>query len=98
MPMQSGSYIFGSDKYPELVANRPPRTRPVQDLITFATPFATVPTVIVSLNLVDSENTTNLRIAVGTDTINTQSFELVVTTWWDTAIFSVGISWIAYTD
>lgn len=53
---------------------------------------------VVSINRIDSDATTNLRIWVTTDTVNTSGFELLATTWWDTQIHSVGVSWIAYTN
>ena len=98
MPMQSGSFIFDSNKYGELLDNDPPRNRTCQDYISFARPFATAPKVIVSLNQIDCDPGYNLRIMAGTDTINVNGFELLATTWADTKIFSAGISWIAYTD
>jgi hypothetical protein len=98
MPIQSGSFIFDSASYGELLDNDPPRLRTCKDFITFPKPFATTPTVIVSLNRVDSDNGQHLRITAGTDTVNVKGFELLATTWYDTRIYSVGISWIAYTD
>ena len=52
--------------------------------------------VVISLNRIDGGNNANLRILISTDTVNPTGFELLASTWWDTQIFSVGVSWIAY--
>lgn len=98
MPIQSGSFTFDSGAYPQLLDNNPPGVRQAQDFINFPTPFAKAPIVMVSINRLDSGASANLRINATTDTVNTNGFELLVTTWWDTQIYSVGVSWIAYTN
>lgn len=98
MPIQSGFFTFDSGTYPQLLDNNPPGDRQAQDYINFPTPFATAPIVVVSINRIDSGASQNLRIRVLTDTVNTSGFELLASTWWDSQIYSVGVSWIAYTN
>jgi hypothetical protein len=52
--------------------------------------------VSVAISRLDADHAVNVRIMTYTDTINNDGFELIVRTWWDTVIHSVGVSWIAY--
>lgn len=98
MQIQSGYFFFTQDVYPQLGDNDPPSDRRAQDFINFPTPFASVPTVAVSIVHLDVYNGTNTRIQISTDTVTDDGFELIARTWWDTLIYSVGVSWIAYGD
>jgi hypothetical protein len=98
MTIQSGTFIFDSSAYPQLIDNDPGGDRSAQNYIPFATAFTGTPTVVVSLNRIDIGSQENSRVLLATDTINANGFELIVTTWADTVLYSAGVSWIAYGD
>jgi hypothetical protein len=96
MMIQSGTFTFDASTFPQLSNPNPPSARTAQDFIVFPVGFAGVPKVSVSLNRLDVSGERNTRVVVGTDTITDNGFELVLSTWWDTTLFSAGVSWIAY--
>ena len=51
--------------------------------------------VVVGLTHLDSGNAAGLRISADAQNIDREGFELVLTTWADTAIYGVGCSWVA---
>ena len=96
MKIQSGNFTFDSGAYPQLADPNPPGDRTAQDFINFPTPFTGVPTVMVALSRLDVGNGANTRVTTFTDTINNDGFGAVLKTWWDTTLYSAGVSWIAY--
>jgi H-type lectin domain. len=69
--------------------------RRFRETIKFPEPFTTPPRVAVALTGVDSSNTTNLRIWIEAQDIETHEFDLLVNTWDDTIIYGVSGVWIA---
>jgi hypothetical protein len=65
--------------------------------IAFPTAFSTTPTVIVALYGVDAANSANLRLTVATADVETGEFNVVFNTWADSVIYTVWVSWIAFT-
>ncbi|HEV7586750.1 MAG TPA: H-type lectin domain-containing protein [Longimicrobium sp.] len=65
--------------------------------ITFPTAFSTPPTMIVALYGVDAGNSANLRLTVATADIEASEFNVVFNTWADSVIYTVWVSWIAFT-
>ena len=63
--------------------------------IKFPEPFTTSPRVAVALTGVDASNTTNLRIWIAAQDIETHEFDLEVNTWDNTILHGVTGVWIA---
>ncbi len=63
--------------------------------IVFAQPFAEVPTVHVSLSLWDMDSSANSRAEVRADKIGTDRFDVVFSTWGDSRVARVHVSWLA---
>jgi len=64
--------------------------------VKFNTPFASKPDIIVSPGQIDANTKeTNLRYKISYNGVNANGFSIVVNTWNDTKLFSVGGSWIA---
>ncbi len=64
-------------------------------IISFLKEFKSVPTVVVSLCSADVSCYTNFRVSVYATDINLKGFVVHADTWWDTALYSCGVSWIA---
>lgn len=58
--------------------------------------FRTAPKVEVMLSKFDTWNGTNIRLAVSAGNIQSNGFDLIITTWGDTHIYNVSANWIAY--
>jgi hypothetical protein len=99
MQMQSGIISYGY-LYPginwTLNAGTGSRSFTTPD-IQFPTPFTTTPTVIITLCGVDAGSNANLRLTVDTSDIEPSEFNAVFNTWGDSVIYTVWVSWIAYT-
>jgi len=65
--------------------------------IRFPTPFSTKPTIIVALYGVDAGNGANLRLTVTTSDVEPEEFNAEFKTWGDSVIYTVWVSWMAYT-
>ncbi|GAA5787148.1 H-type lectin domain-containing protein [Chitiniphilus shinanonensis] len=58
--------------------------------------FTQPPTVLVSMAVLDSSKSANLRIRCWADTVSAGSFRLVAQSWGDTYIYAIGGTWIAF--
>jgi hypothetical protein len=67
-------------------------------VINFSTPFKNKPEILVSFALLDFVNNdgVDFRLNCVAENAATHSFELAVSTWLDTEVWSVGVSWLAY--
>jgi len=63
--------------------------------ILFSKKFTSVPTVIVSLQLVDVSNSANIRAKVYATHVGLEGFTVHADSWDDTALHSCGVSWLA---
>jgi hypothetical protein len=64
--------------------------------VEFSKPFEKKPNVLVCVNQVDADKTTNLRYKVEATAISRDGFILKIITWGDTKIFGIGGFWIAH--
>jgi cytochrome oxidase assembly protein ShyY1 len=69
--------------------------RVYSQIVKFAKPFKTTPSVIPSMILLDSEKDTNLRYHIFVKDIKPNQFTLYLKTWSNTSIYSARIGWIA---
>jgi hypothetical protein len=63
--------------------------------ITFGTPYVNIPVVQVALTGFDIDNRSTARLAVSTESITPNGFDLLVSTWMDTRVYQVSVSWMA---
>jgi H-type lectin domain len=63
--------------------------------IEFATPFAAPPLVHVGISGFDVDHDDTARLRVHAEAISPTSFELVLTTWRGTKVYSAETSWLA---
>lgn len=64
--------------------------------VEFPKPFEKKPTVVIAVNHVDADKTTNLRYSVQATSISRDGFTLRISTWGDTKIFGLGGFWVAH--
>ncbi len=72
-----------------------PRTSRSLD-IPFKVPFELPPRIIVALAVIDAEHQFNLRVTVSAEEVQAEEFNIRVTTFGDSLIYSVLVSWIAH--
>jgi hypothetical protein len=60
--------------------------------------FSSPPKVQVMLNTLDVEQAINTRVSVAPINISATGFDIQVSTWADSKVYSVGISWVAYIE
>jgi hypothetical protein len=77
---------------PGLTAGEP---RTFQWHVSFDHPFANVPVVHVGLTGFDIDNRDTARLEVGAVAISSDGFDLLLTTWRETRVYEVSISWLA---
>jgi hypothetical protein len=58
--------------------------------------FAKVPKVRVMLNQIDTDQAVNTRISVQVTSVTQSGFSIEVSTWADSKVYGVGVSWFAY--
>jgi hypothetical protein len=63
--------------------------------VPFATPFFFPPVVHAGLTGFDIDQGTSSRLAVTVTNITSEAFDVVLTTWQNTLVYSAEISWIA---
>ncbi|KAI0185112.1 hypothetical protein EV127DRAFT_442468 [Xylaria flabelliformis] len=63
--------------------------------INFLNQFKSVPTVTVSINSADVSNAGNFRVKVYATAVDVKGFTIHAESWWDTTLYSCGVSWIA---
>lgn len=64
--------------------------------IKFQPPFSGTPQILLALSGIDSEHTTNLRLTVRPDDVEPDEFNIMVSTWDDSIIYSVMVTWLAF--
>ncbi len=70
-----------------------PRARSIP--VTFSTEFRIVPSVHVSLNMWDLDQTTNHRADISVENISATGFDIIFKTWGDTKIARARAAWLA---
>lgn len=70
--------------------------RHYEQSVSFATEFANVPIVTVTLRGFHIQDGEDKRLAIGITGTTTTGFVLNLDTWGDTSVVGVGVSWIAY--
>jgi len=76
---------------------QPPGVRYFLQHVDFQQPFTEMqpPIVLVMLSSVDSDKDTNERVAVTAEDITNYGFNVRYTSWWDTRLYGVSVTWIA---
>lgn len=69
--------------------------REVVKYVSFKTPFNGKPSVSAALAMVDGSNAANLRVNLTVQDVTNDGFNVRVSTWADTKLAAVSISWIA---
>ena len=64
--------------------------------IYFNETYENIPDVHVSLVGFDISKERNARLKIYSESINREGFDLKIFTWWDTILFKVNVSWVAY--
>lgn len=64
--------------------------------VRFASPFETIPNVVVAVNKLEADKTQNVRIDVQATAISRDGFVLRIKTWGDSKVNVVGGSWVAH--
>jgi hypothetical protein len=64
--------------------------------IQFPQPFTQTPTVRVSLAGIDADGQFNTRLQLTTEDVQADEFNIRVTTWDDSIVYAVWVSWIAH--
>jgi hypothetical protein len=61
--------------------------------------FSTPPNVQVTLSMIDAENDgSNIRLSVSPVNITTNGFDIQVSTWLDSKVYAVGVTWLAHAE
>ncbi len=94
--MQTGAFFFSEQTQPnEWNLSSGTGGRTFRATIKFPHPFDAPPQLAVALTGIDSANTTNLRIWIGTEDVEAHEFDLIVNTWDNTLIYGIHGVWIA---
>jgi hypothetical protein len=64
--------------------------------VPFETPFSSAPKVALALTGVDADQTTNLRLNIEAFDIEAHEFSVRISTWDDTLVYAVWVTWIAH--
>jgi hypothetical protein len=64
--------------------------------VKFDTPFSTTPKVTLALTGVDADHATNLRLNLEAYDIGLDEFSVRISTWDDTLVYAVWVTWIAH--
>ncbi|KAG8995395.1 hypothetical protein FRB94_009186 [Tulasnella sp. JGI-2019a] len=64
--------------------------------ISFEKAFAEPPKIVCWLNMIDMDHKHNCRIAVGVKNVTKTGFNLCITTWHDSILYTASATWIAY--
>lgn len=93
--IQSGDYYANFvNKYPDMYTKH--GSRKVTIPINFDEKYDSIPHVMVSLSGIDGLHTANTRIMVYAKNVNTSRFDIDIETWYDSALYTVKISWISF--
>ncbi|GAP82867.1 putative metalloprotease protein [Rosellinia necatrix] len=63
--------------------------------VNFVKTFKSIPTVMTSITSADVSNSSNFRVKVYATAVDIKGFTVVAETWWDTKLYSCGVSWTA---
>jgi hypothetical protein len=63
--------------------------------VSFARAFRGVPLVHVGMTGLDASNLDAVRVTVSASNITPEGFEIAVSTWLDSRVWRVGVSWLA---
>jgi hypothetical protein len=91
----SGRVSFGKSRTPNYNLHEGYGLRSVSQHIDFSNKFHTTPSVIPALCLIDILNDANSCVKVTVENVNSQGFDLRLTTWSDSHIWSIAAAWIA---
>jgi hypothetical protein len=97
LAIENGSQWMSSDA-PKWTLEEGEGIRRVVIPIKFSEPFLSAPKISLSFNYLDTDNTFNQRIKVEAKRVTTTGYNMVLTTWYDSIIWAVGVSWIAIGD
>jgi hypothetical protein len=64
--------------------------------VSFDSPFDTPPNVVLAVGGIDSAQTANLRLALEAYDCEPGEFNIRISTWADTLLFNVVVTWIAH--
>jgi hypothetical protein len=64
--------------------------------IKFQPPFTNPPTIALALSGIEGEQTTSLRVHLDTLDVEADEFNIVISTWDDSVVRQVWVTWIAY--
>jgi hypothetical protein len=95
--IQTGEWFvefFAYNEYRHMQDGRGERS--VTKHINFDVPFKKTPKVMVSITLLDTEQSTNLRLNVYAEHVNSSGFDLRIATWDNTRLYRTRASWISF--
>jgi hypothetical protein len=92
--VQTGTYRFDVNM-PGYTLDKNSGDRIVQMEVNFPKPFDVKPEVLISVNLLDADKTTNLRYEIKTISVSRDGFLVQVKTWADTKMSAIGGAWMA---
>lgn len=92
--VQSGTWFSGVGE--GFTLDKGSGERVVLISVEFPKPFEKKPMVVVGVNQVDADKTTNLRYKVEATSVSRDGFSIKIITWGDTKIFGIGGFWIAH--
>ncbi len=72
--------------------------RTYKEHVNFTQPFKSTPNIVTSITQIEITNETFTRIKVSHELADKNGFDIVITTWGDTRVYSASVSWIAYGD
>jgi hypothetical protein len=100
LQIQSGYMNVDSVTTPEwtLATNTPGTDAVYMAHVTFSQSFATVPTILMALNKLDSDSSANTRVNIYPANITTTGFDMVFQTWHTSIVYGMAASWIAYSN
>lgn len=64
--------------------------------IPFQPLFNAPPVIALALSGIDCEHSTNLRVALQPADVENEEFNIIITTWHDTILHGVTVTWIAH--
>jgi hypothetical protein len=64
--------------------------------IAFQPPFPAPPTLVLALSGLDSEHSVNLRVTLQPYDVEAEEFNIIISTWDDTILHGVTVTWIAH--
>ncbi|XP_059143418.1 uncharacterized protein LOC131930808 [Physella acuta] len=90
---EQGFVSFGNSNTYQVIGND--HKQSVQ-AIKFAKPYGTPPTVVLSLEAIDTNKDVNMRYFLHMGVITTTSAQIILETWADSLIYSAQVRWYAF--